>query len=379
MADQNKKGKALQDPLEGLACGTPEWLKAAKLLGIQVRINNQPANWDEPDNQFRPWKHKHLSNDELYDKYSRVDVPAYMKKLRQGLLGVTMEGLGEVMGISKGHIAKLEGGTAVATTTIQLVFWDIIERVLRNKGMEWNDLGEENVDQMVPDAYKKRRNWQPDRNIVWPYAKEKNLIVVGYIPPTLQNRLPEMMGDKLHEAIEKRPLKKGQSFVPAGQTEPAAWSFLGKEPHQSMETKKKEVAKQKGTILAGGLLGPLEGKVNKDGAAEAIFQDPPFKSPSASRAFLLKAKKEAKVIEELTAKATEKHNELEKNHAVLMMQVASMTTQLQMKDDIIKSKDEVIEALREHIQEMKVVSLAVPKANLIDQPIEKSDSENEKE
>ena len=146
-----------------------------------------------------------------------------------------------------------------------------------------------------------------------------------------------------------------------------------------METKKKEVAKQKGTILAGGLLGHLDGKVNKDGAAEAIFQDPPFKSPSASRAFLLKGKKEAKVIEELTAKATEKHNELEKNHAVLMTQVASMTTQLQMKDDIIKSKDEVIEALREHIQEMKVVSLAVPKANLIDQPIEKSDSENEKE
>ena len=88
-----------------------------------------------------------------------------MKKIRTEVLGLTMEGLAEIMGISKGHIAKLEGGTVDATTTLQLLFWDIVERVLKNKGMEWNELpaaaeaghltGEEAVLNLVPDAYKK--------------------------------------------------------------------------------------------------------------------------------------------------------------------------------------------------------------------------------
>ena len=50
-----------------------------------------------------------------------------------------------------------------------------------------------------------------------------------------------------------------------------------------------------------------------------------------------------------------------------------------MKDVVIKSKDDMIEQLRERIAEMKVMSMVVPEANLIEQPIDKPSEVDEKE
>ena len=149
--------------------------------------------------------------------------------------------------------------------------------------MEWNELpaaaeaghltGEEAVLNLVPDAYKKRRSWQPDQNLMWKYSKafedsngEDGLVVVGYTPPILQTKLPEEMEDKLLASLEKQKLD----------------------------------AAEKGGQVSGDI--SSESKANKDGAAEAIFADPPFKQNmvlEAAKAHGAKVKREREEKEEL--------------------------------------------------------------------------------
>ena len=385
--------KAHSDPLMGLEWGSEEWMKEAGKLGIQVRLETNPVNQEEPDTVLRPWKHKHFSTDKLYDRFSKVDVPGYMKKIREELLGLTMEGLAEIMGISKGHIAKLEGGKVFATTTIQLVFWDIVERALRNKGMEWNQspaapdaeflTGEEAVDHLVPDAYKKRRNWQSNRNLIWPYSKSwgdsdgaEGLVVVGYSPPMLQTHLSEDMDDRLLASLEGQ--KSGAAEIGEKVLGGSTFDFL-KGPHAL-----KFAGGPRKTLLTGGLLNtPLSedasklekwtfSKANKDGAAEAIYQDPPFNEKMSS--VMEAAKKHGDKVKQLAAEKEELLANLKIQNATLEAKVEAFQSQMDMKDVVIKSKDELIEQLRERISEMKVMSMVVPEANLVDQPIDKPKS-----
>ena len=65
------KNKAQPDPLMELDWGSEEWIKEAGKLGITVRLNTKPVNWNKPDTIVRPWKHVHFSTDKLFKKYSK--------------------------------------------------------------------------------------------------------------------------------------------------------------------------------------------------------------------------------------------------------------------------------------------------------------------
>ena len=160
--------EAQPDPFEGFEWGSVEWVETATGLDPPVQVGFLEGEGNDEDGYediWIPWKDKRFMSTESKKQFPE-DVAGYMKKIRQEILGLTMEGLAEIMGISKGHIAKIEGGKVIPTTTLDLMFWDIVERVLRNKGLEWVNLppaldidlktGLEAVDQLVSDGYKSK-------------------------------------------------------------------------------------------------------------------------------------------------------------------------------------------------------------------------------
>ena len=154
-----------------------------------------------------PFKRRELSPDDKHEQYIKKDFPAFIKKLRNELLGLTMEALGKELGVTKNHVAKMESGSAKMGKSVQLLFFDLVEKVLAEQEEQWLSLGEDEVDQLIPDDYKQRRGWSYDKEVTWAYSENSSLIVKAGTPPLL-SRFSEEHLKNLEEIGKERGIKK---------------------------------------------------------------------------------------------------------------------------------------------------------------------------
>ena len=111
---------------------------------------------------------------------------------------MTMEALGKELGVTKNHVAKMEAGISPMGKSVQFLFFDLVEKKLIQKKEHWNSLGEDDVDQLVPDDFKINRDWPFDREVKWIYSENSSLIVKAATPPT-----HFYLSEKFNEIIEK--------------------------------------------------------------------------------------------------------------------------------------------------------------------------------
>ena len=70
------------------------------------------------------------------------------------------------------------------TPSNMLLMFDQVEKALIRQGKEWYSLGEHEVDNLIPDMYKRLRGWVYGRTAEWHYS-ENGLVVENAIPPLL--------------------------------------------------------------------------------------------------------------------------------------------------------------------------------------------------
>ena len=103
-----------------------------------------------------------------------------LSKIRSEVLELTLEAMGYSMGVTKNQMARIEAGTSSMTASNMMLMFDQVEKALIRKGAEWYSLGEFEVDQLIPDMYKKLRGWCYGRRTQWHY-----FLTFGSIMPFL--------------------------------------------------------------------------------------------------------------------------------------------------------------------------------------------------
>ena len=99
--------------------------KAQKAEAIRRAFEEQVKEGIIP---FQSWE---FSPDDKYDQYFKKDFPAFIKRLRNELLGLTMEVLGNELGVTKNHVAKMESGSAKMGKSVQILFFDLVNKKLK--------------------------------------------------------------------------------------------------------------------------------------------------------------------------------------------------------------------------------------------------------
>ena len=127
-------------------------------------------------------------------KYETEDFPEFVK-IRSEVLELTLEAMGYSMGVTKNQMARIEAGTSSMTASNMMLMFDQVEKALIRKGAEWYSLGEFEVDQLIPDMYKKLRGWCYGRRTQWHYFPD--LWVNNAIPPSLMIGHPSLIPDSI--------------------------------------------------------------------------------------------------------------------------------------------------------------------------------------
>ena len=169
-------------------------------------------------------------------KYETEDFPKFVKKIRSEVLELTLEAMGYSMGVTKNQMARIEAGTSSMTPSNMMLMFDQVEKALIRKEKEWYSLGEFEVDQLIPDMYKKLRGWCYGRRTQWHYFPD--LWVNNAIPPSLMighpSLIPDSDPDKMNKLLANRTVEEREK-IKAGELE-----F-----HDFEQTKYIEDAKQK--------------------------------------------------------------------------------------------------------------------------------------
>ncbi len=118
------------------------------------------------------------------EQYKTEDFPKFVKTLRSEVLELTLEAMGYSIGVSKNQMARIEAGSSEMTSSNMMLMFDQVEKALIRQGKEWYSLGEFEVDQLIPDMYKKLRGWVYGRSHQWHYNSQ--LFVNNAVPPLLE-------------------------------------------------------------------------------------------------------------------------------------------------------------------------------------------------
>ena len=150
-------------------------------------------------------------------QYHDEDFPKFVQTLRTEVLELTLEAMGYSIGVSKNQMARIENGASMMTPSNMLLMFDQVEKALMRKEKEWYFLGEFEVDQLIPDMYKKLRGWIYGRQTKWHYNPD--LVVNNAIPPRLARlhpvNLPDSDPTKMDKMVAHRT-KEEQELIKNG-------------------------------------------------------------------------------------------------------------------------------------------------------------------
>jgi len=154
------------------------------------------------------------------NQYHEEDFPKFIQTLRTEVLELTLEAMGYSIGVSKNQMARIENGASTMTPSNMLLMFDQVEKALMRKGKEWYFLGEFEIDQLIPDMYKKLRGWIYGRETRWHYNPD--LVVNNAIPPRLARlhpvNLPDSDPTKEDKMVAHRT-KEEQELIKIGDLE----------------------------------------------------------------------------------------------------------------------------------------------------------------
>jgi len=165
---------------------------------------------------YRDWENAPRASSEAY---FNTDFPNFVKTIRSDVLELTLEGMGYSIGVTKNQMARIEAGGSRMTPSNMLLMFDQVEKALIRQGKEWYSLGEHEVDNLIPDMYKRLRGWVYGRTAEWHYS-ENGLVVENAIPPLLaqypEQSIPALDPDKFDRVFANRTkgdrdlIKKGE-------------------------------------------------------------------------------------------------------------------------------------------------------------------------
>jgi hypothetical protein len=128
--------------------------------------------------------------------------------------------MGYSIGVSKNQMARIEAGSSNMSDSTMMLLFDQVERALIRQGKEWYSLGEFEVDQLIPDDYKKLRGWVYGRTHEWHYNPQ--LYVNNGIPPLLtpypEQSIPATDPDKF-DRVYANHTKENRALIKKGELE----------------------------------------------------------------------------------------------------------------------------------------------------------------
>ena len=207
-------------------------------------------------------------------KFFEVDFPGFVKKLRSDVLELTLEAMGYSIGVSKNQMARIEAGNSQLTTSNMLLLFDQVEKALIRQGKEWYDLGEFEVDDLIPEIYKKLRGWVFGRHVPWTYSQDGQLLVDNAVPPLLA-RYPEQSisatdPDKF-DRVYANYTKADRALIKKGELNPTTY-----EMRKYIEDAKSSVAnspkkKSKHVVIGWAVLEKAIGKIPSENVDQDLF------------------------------------------------------------------------------------------------------------